>query len=163
MSGETLGRRIAFYRKRCKLTQEQVAEKCSVTAQAVSKWENDLSAPDISLLLPLAELFGISADELLGGEPRRKTNASSVDPARCVLHIRVVDGADRVNVNLPLAAAEALIRGGALRAGKEALNESLRSIDFEQIAALVRAGNLGKLVECEEEGGGKVEIWVEEE
>ena len=46
----TLGQRIAYYRKRAGLTQEELAEKCSVTPQAVSKWENDISSPDISLL-----------------------------------------------------------------------------------------------------------------
>ena len=37
---DTLDERIAFYRKKCGLTQEELAEKCSVTPQAVSKWEN---------------------------------------------------------------------------------------------------------------------------
>lgn len=45
----TIGQRIAYYRKKANLTQEELAEKCSVTPQAVSKWENDISAPDISL------------------------------------------------------------------------------------------------------------------
>ena len=65
----TLGQRISYYRKKLSLTQEELAEKCSVTPQAVSKWENDVSAPDISLIPVLAELFGISCDELLGARP----------------------------------------------------------------------------------------------
>ena len=159
---KTLGERIAYYRKRRGLTQEQLAEKCSVTPQAVSKWENDLSAPDISLLVPLAELFGISADELLGRE-ERKTEAvdpANIDLSRCILHVRHVrvdDASDTVNVNLPLAAAEILVNSGGLNVG----NDSLKGIDFAQIVALVRAGTLGKLVEVEEADGGKVEIWVE--
>lgn len=40
-----LGQRIAYYRKKAGLTREELAEKCSVTPQAVSKWENDISAP----------------------------------------------------------------------------------------------------------------------
>ena len=61
----TLGQRIAYYRKKGGLTQEELAEKCSVTPQAVSKWENDISAPDITLIPVLARIFNISCDELL--------------------------------------------------------------------------------------------------
>ncbi len=65
---QTLGKRIAENRKRMKLTQDQLAEQLGVTAQAVSKWENDQSCPDISMLPKLAEIFSISTDELLGRE-----------------------------------------------------------------------------------------------
>ena len=65
---ETLGKRIIFHRKRMGLTQDQLAEKLGVTAQAVSKWENDLSCPDINMLPKLAELFETSTDALLGRE-----------------------------------------------------------------------------------------------
>lgn len=65
---QTLGKRIASNRKRMKLTQDQLAEQLGVTAQAVSKWENDQSCPDITMLPRLAEIFGISTDELLGRE-----------------------------------------------------------------------------------------------
>ena len=61
-----LGKRIAKNRKKLNLTQDQLAEKMGVTAQAVSKWENDLSCPDISMLPRLADLFGMSIDELMG-------------------------------------------------------------------------------------------------
>lgn len=63
---QTLGKRIMHHRKRLGLTQDQLAEKLGVTAQAVSKWENDQSCPDISMLPLLAEIFGISTDSLLG-------------------------------------------------------------------------------------------------
>lgn len=69
---ETLGKRIVQNRKRLMLTQDQLAEKLGVTAQAVSKWENDQSCPDITMLPKLAEIFGISTDELLGMEPPPK-------------------------------------------------------------------------------------------
>lgn len=65
---QTLGKRIVANRKRMGLTQDQLAEQLGVTAQAVSKWENDQSCPDISTLPRLAEIFGISTDELLGRE-----------------------------------------------------------------------------------------------
>ena len=63
---QTLGKRIIENRKRLGLTQDRLAEQLGVTAQAVSKWENDQSCPDITMLPKLAEIFGISTDELLG-------------------------------------------------------------------------------------------------
>ena len=65
---QTLGKRIIEHRKRLGLTQDRLAEQLGVTAQAVSKWENDQSCPDITMLPKLAELFGISTDALLGIE-----------------------------------------------------------------------------------------------
>lgn len=63
---QTLGKRIAACRKGLGLTQEQLAERLGVTAQAVSKWENDQSCPDITMLPRLSELFSVTTDELLG-------------------------------------------------------------------------------------------------
>lgn len=68
-TNSTMGKRIAALRKSCGLTQEQLAEKLGVSAQAVSKWENDVSCPDISLLPLLAATLGITVDELLGVKP----------------------------------------------------------------------------------------------
>ena len=66
---QSLGKRIAQKRKQLGLTQDQLAEKLGVTAQAVSKWENDQSCPDITMLPKLSQIFGISTDELLGNAP----------------------------------------------------------------------------------------------
>jgi len=66
---ETLGKRIVSHRKQLGITQDRLAEQLGVTAQAVSKWENDLSCPDITMLPKLAEIFGISVDALLGLVP----------------------------------------------------------------------------------------------
>ena len=63
---QTLGKRIMENRKKLGLTQDQLAEKLGVTAQAVSKWENDQSCPDITMLPKLAEIFGTTTDTLLG-------------------------------------------------------------------------------------------------
>lgn len=82
MTEETLGRRIAARRKTLGLTQDALAERLGVTAQAVSKWENDQSCPDISLLPRLAEIFDVTTDELLGvqrkEEAREKTGEEPV-------------------------------------------------------------------------------------
>ena len=63
---ETLGKRIAVRRKALGLTQDALAERLSITAQAVSKWENDQSCPDITMLPKLAGIFQCTTDELLG-------------------------------------------------------------------------------------------------
>lgn len=55
------------------LSQEKIAEQFSVTVQAVSKWECALSMPDISLIIPIARYFGVTADYLLTGEMREGT------------------------------------------------------------------------------------------
>ncbi len=59
-----LGKRIKQLRLKAGLTQEQLAEKTGVGAQAVSKWENAVAMPDITLLPELAEIFGVSIDDL---------------------------------------------------------------------------------------------------
>ena len=66
-SQETLGRRIARLRLAKAATQERLARELSVSPQAVSKWENDINYPDISLLPQLAQFLGVSIDELLRG------------------------------------------------------------------------------------------------
>lgn len=78
MNYGTLGDRIKHHRKRLGMTQEQLAERMGVSAQAVSKWENNLSCPDISVLPDLAGVFGISVDELLGRDAVRE--AEIVEP-----------------------------------------------------------------------------------
>lgn len=69
---QTLGKRISVNRKKLGLTQDKLAEQLGVTAQAVSKWENDQACPDIATLPKLAEIFGISTDELLGIVPPKQ-------------------------------------------------------------------------------------------
>lgn len=65
---QTMGQRIAALRKNKQLTQDALAQELGVSPQAVSKWEHDLSCPDIALLPRLAKVLGTSADYLLGGE-----------------------------------------------------------------------------------------------
>ena len=59
-----LGENIRRFRKMMNLTQEELAEKIGVTYQAVSKWENAQSAPDVSFLPLLADVFGCNIDDL---------------------------------------------------------------------------------------------------
>lgn len=63
---ETMGQIIKRLRKEHSLTQEELAEQLNISAPAVSKWENDTSMPDISQVVPLANLFGVPTDVLFG-------------------------------------------------------------------------------------------------
>ena len=65
MKKKTLGMMIASLRKEHGMTQLELAEKMSVTDKAVSKWERDLSCPDVNTIPKLTEVFGISVDELM--------------------------------------------------------------------------------------------------
>ena len=77
---QTLGKRIVSHRKRLGLTQDQLAEQLGITAQAVSKWENDQSCPDITMLPRLAQIFGTTTDALLGIEAEPVRVAELVPP-----------------------------------------------------------------------------------
>ena len=61
---EILRKNLSIFRKQRHLTQEQLANELGLTFQAISKWENGLSCPDISLLPQLAEIFGVTIDDL---------------------------------------------------------------------------------------------------
>ena len=68
----SLGSVISKYRKELGITQESLAQQLAVTNQAVSKWEGDQCCPDVMLLPRLADIFGITIDELFGREPKEK-------------------------------------------------------------------------------------------
>ena len=63
---ETMGQIIRRLRKERNLTQEELAEQLNVTPQAVSRWENETGMPDISQVIPLSNVFGVSTDVLFG-------------------------------------------------------------------------------------------------
>ena len=76
----TLGKRIVARRKQLGLTQDQLAEQLGVTAQAVSKWEDVQSCPDIATLPKLAALLSVSVDALLGCETPAKEAEVVTEP-----------------------------------------------------------------------------------
>ncbi|MBR4703301.1 MAG: helix-turn-helix transcriptional regulator [Oscillospiraceae bacterium] len=67
-----LGNQIRAHRRRLGLTQEQLAEKLAASPQAVSRWENGVTYPDIEMLPVLASFFGTSVDALLGRPEEEK-------------------------------------------------------------------------------------------
>jgi len=77
MKKQTPGMMISSLRKERGMTQLELAEKMGVTDKAVSKWERDLSFPDINSIPKLAEIFEISVDELMQGKTETKESMSS--------------------------------------------------------------------------------------
>ena len=65
MRKQTLGMMISSLRKEKGMTQLELAEKMRVTDKAVSKWERDLSVPDINSMPKLAEIFEVSVEDLM--------------------------------------------------------------------------------------------------
>ena len=59
-----LGEKIKQLRQKSGLTQEQMAKKLNVANQTVSKWETGTASPDLSLIVPIARIFGVTTDEL---------------------------------------------------------------------------------------------------
>lgn len=69
-----IGNKVRELRKKRGLTQEQLAENIGVSFQAVSKWENDIALPDITLVPVIAQYFGVSTDEILCYDSTEKDN-----------------------------------------------------------------------------------------
>ena len=162
---DTLGKRITEYRKKYNMTQEQLAEAMGVSSQAVSKWENDISCPDISMLPKLSELFHVSVDELLTGNTKNEvrvlepTEKKNIDKMLIKIRVNSSSG-DRVIVNLPVTLLKIALEIGAEIPQLEG-KIPLSKIDIEQIIRLADAGVIGKLVEVESSNGDTVEIVVE--
>ena len=163
----TLGRRIASLRKEKDLKQDDLAEMLSVSPQAVSKWENDQTCPDISILPQLAKILGVSVDELLTGKSGEDPVVKLIPPEKqkdfkdMMLRI-VVDSADgdKVRVNLPLLLVEAVLEMG-MDMSMVTGNKKLEDIDFSKILQLAHQGIVGNFVEVDSADGDTVRIFVE--
>lgn len=160
----TLGMRLVNLRKEKGITQEEVARAMNVTPQSVSKWEKDISAPDISILIELAKFYNVTTDYLLGNSCDYKkpeldlTKESSAKVLRII--VNSADG-DKVKVNLPVSVIKALISSNALNLNIGKNGSALNNIDFNQIFALIDQGVIGTLVEVESVDGDTVLITVE--
>ena len=163
----TLGKRLAALRREKGMKQDELSEILGVSPQAISKWENDQTCPDISLLPTIAKTFGISVDELLSGKKEEAPTVRIVpenerkDIKDMLLRIIVnSNDGEEVRVNIPLAIIEALLDGG-LNISQVSGNDSLKNIDFAKIMNLVRQGAVGNLLEVEASDGDIVRIFVE--
>ena len=164
---ETIGKRISALRKARGMKQEELAERLDVSGQAVSKWENDQTCPDIGLLPRLARVFGVTTDYLLTGEQEQEPPVRMVpeeerkDLREMMLRILVEsDNGDRVRVNLPMQLVQVALDMG-IELPQLAGNDALKEIDLRKLLELVRHGVMGDLVQVESADGGTVRIFVE--
>ena len=74
MSNKTLGEMINSLRKEKNMTQNDLAEKMNVTDKAVSKWERNLSCPDVNSIPKLADILGTTVEELLNAQSKKENN-----------------------------------------------------------------------------------------
>lgn len=72
--------RLLQYRKKMNLSQEELAARIGVSRQAVSKWERAEASPDTDNLILLADIYGVSLDELLKGEKETESETQSEEP-----------------------------------------------------------------------------------
>lgn len=161
----TLGERIAEGRKRCGYTQETFAELLDVTPQAVSKWENDVSCPDIQLLPKIAQILGVSVDELLTG--RKATIAEqpevqkTVDTSKLKFVIRVEKPEQKpVVVSFPFTAAKRFAKMGNGIAGVMG-NGTLSGEQLDEIISLVENGATGEVFKVESNDDTVVRFVIE--
>lgn len=149
----TLGSRIAEMRKSKGYTQEEFSDMLGVSPQAVSKWENDLSCPDIMLLPKIAQIFDITTDELLTGNPPKKEEAqkqqkikTSVDISKLKLRIQVLHPNKKpVNVTVPVTLVKKVAKIGNGISGIVG-SAALTSDQLEQIFELVDEGVTGEIL-----------------
>ncbi len=112
MSKKTLGMMIASLRKEKRMTQIELAEKMCVTDKAVSKWERDISCPNIETIQKLADFFNIPVNELLSAKSSSKKNniitlifnAVALAMGISVLVLMIMDSIDIKNAVIMLAA-----------------------------------------------------------
>lgn len=160
---ETFGKRLTALRKHKGYTQESLASQLHVTAQAVSKWENDTSLPDVAMLEKIADVFETTVDHLLG---RASPQVVQVTPGpkkemnRLVFKINITSSeGDLVKVNLPMPIIIAALDSGVTPKinGKDVLG----NIDMNMILNLIEQGVLGKIVEIDTKEGDHVAITIE--
>ena len=172
----SIGKRIQAGRKALGLTQEQLAEKLSVSGQAVSKWESDISCPDITTLPQLADILGVSVDELLRGKPETvpETMELAADKGKdinemflCVFVTADDDGKDvNVKIKIPIPVIRALVASGMdmkqIFAMQGVTGQNVTSnIDFDAVMTMINNGVCGTLVDIEVENEANIRLVVE--
>ena len=82
MEKKTIGSFLTALRKASGMTQRQLAEKLNVSDKAISRWERDECAPDLSLIPVLAEIYGVTSDEILRGQRNNPDAPREVSPEK---------------------------------------------------------------------------------
>lgn len=162
---KTIGKKLYELRKQSGFTQDYVAEKLGVSAQAVSKWENDIACPDIMTLPNIAELYGVTIDELFKNdevqsnvkfEKSQKFNGTELAVR---VYVNSVHG-DTVKVSLPYPIVKEIANVGK-SISTVVSGVDLSSVDFDAIFTMVEKGMLGEFVNVESQNGDIIRVVVE--
>lgn len=164
-----LGNNISERRKQKGMTQEELATNLGVSPQAVSKWENNLSCPDITLLPEISKIFGITVDELLGvapiiseepvveevpnpSEPEETNNPPehSNKKATKLIITRELDE-KTTTVKIPLTIIRFGLKIGGIFGG-------LTGMQANSIEEAIRTGLVGEIMSVDGENGEKITI-----
>ncbi len=157
-----LGKSISERRKAMGITQEELAANLGVSAQAVSKWENNLSCPDISLLPEIAKLFNISVDELLGVQQACEKKADEAaeieyeEPAPAGKKVTKLIIARELNgkvttVKVPIGIIRFGLNLGSIFGG-------LTGEQASSVEAAIKNGLAGEILSVDGENGEKITI-----
>ncbi len=167
---KTIGKKLYELRKQSGFTQDYVAEKLGVSAQAVSKWENDIACPDIMTLPSIAQLYGITIDELFNNDDIQSNvkyeKPEQINEEDLVLRVYVdtVQG-DKVKVTLPYLVVKEFVKAGknisAVIGGTVVSGVDLSGIDFDLIFGMVANGVLGEIVNVQTQNNDVVRVVVE--
>lgn len=186
----TFGEKLNKLRKNANLTQEDVSSQLGVSPQAVSKWENDLSCPDIMLLPKIAKLYGTKIDILLDeNEPEAvqrddenveseveneadtnvktdyaKSECSAVGGKK-FLKVNVLSQfGDKVDVKLPVSLIKSLKKFlGSIKLDKQltgGVELDLSELDFDEIFELVDMGVIGEIANIVTQNGDVIKVFV---
>ncbi len=186
----TFGEKLNLLRKKAGFTQDEVAQHLGISPQAVSKWENDLSCPDIMLLPEIAKLYGQSVDELLSTEnlhmindketaeektqencQKKETENTGIFSAEnktslgnMFLKVNVLSKhGDKIDVKLPLSLIKSMKNVlGNIKTGNAAAGSiDLSEIDFDMIFELVDSGVMGEIVNMVSQNGDTIRVYAE--
>ena len=156
---EHIGEHIAVYRKKVGLTQEQLAEKMNVTAQAVSKWENGLTCPDLDSVARLAGFLGVTVEQLIHGDAAvpavQVVETPRVGKRVLCIRVQVKDPATtNVTVRFPV---ELILKAYEMGCLESLVGDGAPFV--EQAIEMIRQGTVGSLVDVEaEETVVKIEV-----
>jgi transcriptional regulator with XRE-family HTH domain len=133
MKRQTLGMMIAARRKELELTQSELAARMGVTDKAVSKWERDLFCPDIQSLPALAEIFGMSVDELIQAGKSSEAQPVNAEADHVIdLILKAVPAAMGVAVTVLSVMNEIDLRSGFSMLGIAAVCLSIQALRREE-------------------------------
>ena len=123
----SLGTNIAYYRKQKKLTQAELGELVGISNQAVSKWEAELTMPDVMLLPQIAAALSVKLEDLYR-DPDTPAEARA-DSDRRILHISHQQGETKTELRVPIASLRAAMEGVLGEDGKRDTEALMAMLD----------------------------------